>query len=501
MDMCFTAIRARACASASLAVLLLSGGVLLAAPARAQQFGSAAAPPPPPDLRGMLIEPRVGLQESFTDNVLLTTGNTDADFVTRPVVGADVLLNTGRAVGSLATQLSYDQYASHTELSGVSLYANGNATYTVVPDFLFLEGEGTVTNGTVSTFGTSAIDRSGTGGRLQLSTYSVGPHVSTTLGDFADLEVQGRFAQVAFTAGDQSAVPILPADAIIGMSSVMLDTGHRFAGFELQTSGNFERDNHDYELYNGIQSIFVRILPQLRLVGRGGYESITQPGIISITNPVWSGGLELTINEKSSVTVETGERYGHPVWNANALLQFSERFFATMRYAEVLEPSQISISSSFADFIAQNRLLPVPLVSPNFALNGNIYSQTSLNKTAEARLAYLWDEDSINVTASWIDRRFEPNGTHDRTLLSTVEYTRHIAPDLSGDARFSFAHTYASPLYGASQSYGGEVDLLYDLNSTMSLRAGYGISRQSRYTPTPLDLSENVVFAAIQKRF
>jgi uncharacterized protein (PEP-CTERM system associated) len=499
--MALTEIRVRASASAGLSALLLSGGLLLSSPAQAQQFGSAAPLTPPPDLRGMLIEPRVGLQESFTDNVLLATTKAEADFVTRPVVGADILLNTGRAVGSLATQLSYDQYASHTELSGASLYANGNATYTVVPDFLFLEGEGTVTNGTVSTFGTSAIDRAGTGGRLQLSTYSVGPHVSTTLGDVADLEVQGRFAQVAFTAGDKSAVPILPADSIIGMSSVMLDTGQRFVGFELQTSGNFEHDNHDYQLYNGIQTIFVRILPQLRLIARGGYESITQPKVISITKPVWSGGLELSINEKSTVTVETGERYGHPVWNANALLQFSDRFFATMRYAEVLEPSQISISSSFADFVTQNRLLPVPLVSPNFALNGNIYTQTSLNKTAEARMAYVWDEDSVNVDTSWIDRRFEPDGTHDRTLISSVEYTRHINPVLSADARLSFAHTYASPLYGASQSYGGEVDLLYDLNSTMSLRAGYGVTRQSRYTPAPLDLSENVVFAAIQKRF
>jgi hypothetical protein len=358
-----------------------------------------------------------------------------------------------------------------------------------------------VTNGTVSTFGSSAIDRTGTAGRVQLSTYSLGPHVTTTVDDFADLDVLGRFSQVAFTSGDKSAVALLPADSVIGMTSAILDTGTRFVGFQLQTSGNFERDDHGFQLYNGIQTLYLRILPQLRLLARGGYESITQPGILSTADVVWSGGLELTINQNSRVTVETGERYGHPVWNANALLQFSDRFYATMRYTEVLEPSQISITSSFADFVTQARLLPVPLVSPNFTLNGNLYSQTSLNKTAEGRFAYVWDEDSVSVTAYWIDARFEPQGTHDRTVLSNVEYTRPIAPDLNLEARLNFAHTYASPLYGASQSFGGEADVAYDLNSTMALRAGYGFSRQSRYKPTAQDFSENVVFAAIQKTF
>lgn len=499
-----TGTRSRMRTSTSL-LGVVAAGTLFCSPAMAQQFGAAAPLAIPPGLRGMLVEPRVGLQESFTDNVLLSTTKADSDFVTRPIVGADVLLNTGRTMGSLSTQLSYDQYVNHTELSGWSLYANGSASYSLVPDFLAIEGDGTVTNGTVSTFGTSAIDRTGTGGRLQLSTYSLGPHLTTTLDDFADLDIQGRFAQVAFTSGDKSAVAMLPSDSILGLGSMMLDTGKRYGAVELQTGGNYEQDNHSYELYNATQSIFLtplpELLPQVRLIGRGGYESISQPGIVSIHEAVWSAGAEVTINEKSSVTVETGERYGHTVWNANALLQFSDRFFGTLRYAEVLEPSQISVNSSFSDFVSQSRLLPVPLVSPSFALSGNIYSQTSLNKTAEARLAYVWDDDSVTITSSWTDRRFEPVGTHDRTLLTSLAYTRRIAADLRADLQFGYAHTYASPVYGASQTYGGEIDLAYDLNSTMTLRGGYGMTRQSRYTPTPMDLSENVVFAAIQKRF
>lgn len=482
--------------SASILALLLPGG-LLCAPALAQQADVGEAV----DLRPFSVQPRVGLQESFTDNALLTNTGTSSDFVTRGMLGANVSVNDGPAVGSMMTEFSYDQYARNAGLSGWSLQANGNGSYSLVPDFLSLEAEGTITNGTVSTFGTPAIDRTGTFDRVQLSTYDIGPHMRTTISDFADLDLQGRFAQVFYAAGDKSSVTDLPSDSSIGQVGGKLDTATRFDAYQLVTTASFEQDDHDFSLYNAMQSVYVRILPQLRLLARGGYEEITQPGIVDLHDGIWSGGLELSVNERSKITVETGERYGHSIWNADAYLQFSDRIFAIARYSEVLEPPQISVNSSFSDFITMSRLLPVPLVPANFAINGNLYSQTALNKSADVRLAYDNDPDEISIDGYWIDQRFELTNTHDRTALASLLYTRRIAPDLRGELQFNFAHTYASPLYGASQSYGGEVDLAYDLNSTMDLKAGYALERQDHYEPSSLSLSENVVFLSVEKRF
>lgn len=76
-----------------------------------------------------------------------------------------------------------------------------------------------------------------------------------------------------------------------------------------------------------------------------------------------------------------------------------------------------------------------------------------------------------------------------------------IAPDLTAEVRASYAQTFASPIYGASSSYGGEVSLSYDINSYMVARAGYAIDQQTQTAPVNQSLSENVVFAAIERRF
>jgi uncharacterized protein (PEP-CTERM system associated) len=480
----------------SVSLLAIVGG-FFCGPALAQQADVGGGI----DLRPFFIQPRVGVQESFTDNALLTEADTRTDFVTRAVLGANVTINSGPATGSLLSQVSYDQYASNSALSGWSLFATGSGTYDLVPDFLALEGEGSVTNGTVSTFGTSAIDRTGTAGRVQLATYDIGPHMRTTVDDFADLNVQGRFAQVIYTAADHSQVANLPSDSNIGQVGTTLDTGTRYAGYELLSAGNYEQDDHGFLLYNAIQSVYVRIAPQFRLIGRGGYEDISQPGIVNISDGIWSGGVEASINERSKITVETGERYGHSIWNADAYLQFSDRIFGIARYSEVLEPAQVAVNASFSDFITMSRLLPVPLVPANYTINGNLYSQTTLDKNAEVRLGYTEESDTVTLYTSWIDQRFQLTGAHDRELLASLQYTRHIRPDLTGEFRFNFAHTYASPLFGASQSYGGEVDLAYDLNSTMVLKGGYDLERQASYQPNPAKLAENVVFVSVEKRF
>jgi len=488
--------QAKCCAS--VAAVLAAYTALACGPVRAQEAAGAANFV---DLRDFSISPKVGIQESYTDNAFLTSTNVKDDLVTRLNLTTDINVNTGRTKASIDTAFSYDIYAQNGSLSGWSLYGNGNGTYTVIPGFLTLEGEGSVTNGSVSTFGTSAIDRAGTIGRVQLATYDFGPRITTTLDDFADINLLGRFAQVLYNAEDTSDVAVLPADSSIFEFTGTAGTADRFTGIELTTATNYERDDHSFQMYNGMQSVFVRIMPQVRLIARGGYEDISQPAVVDIAAPIASGGVEVAINQLSKITVEAGTRYNRATYDANIFLQFSDRFYATGRYFEVLEPAQIQINSTYSDFVNMSRLLPTPLVPTNFGFTGNLYNQTSLNKTAEGHLVYKWEDDLIDLDASWNDRLFVAMGDHDRVLVGNASYSRRIAPDLGAQIRFSYAQTFASPIYGASSSYGGEINASYDLNSVMTARIGYALEKQTQTSPIHDSLSENVVFAAVERRF
>lgn len=461
----------------------------------------AAAPIDAPDTRPFSVTPMLGLQESYTDNALLTANTTESDFITRLTAGADLTVRDGRLRGSASGNFFYDRYAKSEDLSGWSLYANGVGSYDVVRDFLSLDVDGNVTNGNVSTFGTSAINRSGTIGRVQLSTYDIGPTITTTIGQFADLKAQARFSQVLYAIADGSPSAALPSDSTIEQATAVLDTADRFVGYQLSTAAAYERDDHGFELANFEQSAFVRLLPQLRWILRAGYERVIENSLTTLRDPIWSTGLDIKINRESKLSAEGGERYGHANWKVDMLLQLSDRLFATGRYYEALEPSQIQINSAYADYLRSAVQLPESLVPANFTINGNLYNQAAHNKTAEMRLVYKWDIQTLGAAAEWSDRRFTSTGAHDRTLISSLTYTRLIHPDLTLEVRASYAQTFASPVYGENHSYGGGLKLSYALNQTMNLNVGYDYERQNQTSPLTQSITENVAFVAIEKRF
>ena len=154
----------------------------------------AGAPAPLIDTRDFSISPLVGLQETFTDNALLTSTDKKSDFITRPMVGAEVNVH-GPFTASLVGHAYYDAYASQSQLSGFSGDAQGTANYAVIPEFLSIDANAMLMNASVSTFGTPAINRVGTANQITIATYDIGPHLTTTLDDFADVDVLGRFAQ------------------------------------------------------------------------------------------------------------------------------------------------------------------------------------------------------------------------------------------------------------------------------------------------------------------
>ena len=90
----------------------------------------------------------MGLQETITDNALLTPTDKKFDFITRPMVGAEVNVH-GPFTASLIGHAYYDAYASQTQLSGFSGDAQGTANYVVVPDFLSIDANAMLMNSSV----------------------------------------------------------------------------------------------------------------------------------------------------------------------------------------------------------------------------------------------------------------------------------------------------------------------------------------------------------------
>ncbi|MDB5445597.1 MAG: hypothetical protein JWQ97_914 [Phenylobacterium sp.] len=482
------------CATAAAAV----AGPAAAAPYDLPQMGTA---PPPPAGPPLFIAPYVGLQETYTDNANLTSNQRQSDFITRGLAGAAVTFNSGPFAGTVNAHYAYDWYARTNRLNGGSLFTNGGATYTIMPGRLWIEADGTVTNGYTTTFGQSAVDRSGTQGRAQVAVYRVGPQVATTLGDVADIGAAARYMQVFFSEADGSTVPLLPSNDNIVQVVGRADTGNRHAGVQLLTTAQFERDNNGFRTGNAVESVFVRLTPGLRAIARAGYERVYQAGVTDVHSPLLSAGLEFRLNDQSTFSLEGGERYNHTAWSADADIEFGQKLSLKGYYRETLAPDQFFVASSFSEFVAQTAVLPPPIVPTTLTPEENAYNETSLNKAAQANLVFQTAVHAVSISTRWSDRHFLRSNTHDRSLIGSVSYSRRLRPDLDFSADASFARTYASPIYGKSENYGGSVSLYYWLNAKATIQGTYSHREGRRLVVGGEHLSENVLLVAIEKRF
>ncbi|HLI67247.1 MAG TPA: TIGR03016 family PEP-CTERM system-associated outer membrane protein [Caulobacteraceae bacterium] len=458
-------------------------------------------PAPPPTARAFTFTPSIGVEELFTDNALLTQHNRQSDFITRGILGLGVAVIGVRTQATATAQVSYDWYARHDALSGLSVQAFGTGSYALIPQTLVIEAAGTVTDGNVSSFGAPAIDRTGVAGRVLLATYNVGPHLTIPLGDFADLDAIAHFDQVFYSAADNSHVTALPTGSTIVQVGAQADTGKRFANLESITAAAYQSDNHGFYTVSGLESLFYALGPRLRLIGRAGYEEDVLPRLVNVNAPILSVGFEYALNDKSKISLEGGERYNRAAWVANAYIQVSDRIYVTADYQQVLEPDQVAIANAFVGFVQLSGTLPTALLTPNFTVNGNLLNQPSLDTTADGHFVYTLPDQTFDVFVSWRDRDFLNTTGHDRELIGQATYSRTLRPDLTGRFGVGYYRTYASPVFGASEVYNATLQFAYKVNSTVDLTGGYAFDHQEQLTAPRLTIYENIVFVALKKRF
>ena len=214
-----------------------------------------------------------------------------------------------------------------------------------------------------------------------------------------------------------------------------------------------------------------------------------------------SAGVEFRPNAASRLTLEGGQRYRRTAWSAKADLKVSDRLQLTGQYYETLTPDQVYVANTFEDFVEQIENLPAPVIQQTFVVRENLYNQTSYNKTAELHAVHTARTDQLDFSVRWSDRRFFGLNAEDRWLYSSVEYKRRVRPDLEFGAELEYTRTFRSPIYGASESYGGGGLLLYRLNSSADLQVAYRHTTGVQFTPAPAKIAENIVQIAIVKRF
>lgn len=451
--------------------------------------------------RTLTLQIMGGVDLTLTDNVGRAPRDESSDIVISPVVAVTLDLSTPRATADLAGELRYDAYASESDRNGLWVAGSAAGSYAVIDDALWLKGQGAVTNSSISTFASSASNRHGTPGRVQLTTYDVGPEARVQIGDSATLAGAARYAQVIY--GNLSNDPNfrLPEDdsivQLVGNATLGDDAGR----LQLQTAGEYLRDDLGFKSVTAVQSMFLRTSPALRVFGRAGYEELSQREMLDISAPILSAGLEYRPSGKSEFRLEGGRRYHRNTWSAEAVSQVTQWLYVAGGYSEIVQPDQVAVARSFRAFAEAAENLPPPLVRADLTLPGGLYNETSLYRSADLRILYARAGNRLAASLNWVDRKFLTTGGRDRTLLTDVVFNREVRPDLTVGVQGRYAHTYESPRFGPSRAFRLSAEAAYRLNSRTDIRAS--ISRlHSRELVTGGDrVTENAILIGLRRRF
>jgi uncharacterized protein (PEP-CTERM system associated) len=459
--------------------------------ARAAEPEGGAAPQ-----QALVLQPSVELQETYTDNVALTAQDKVSDFITRVLLSLEGTLDTARSEGKVDASVGYDAYARQTFRSGWYAYGNGSASYAIVPDLLTLAAAGSTTEGAISAFGVSATDRRGAPNLLQQTTYYVGPELTGHTPDGWDVKAAARFAQV-FYSNASSGPLTLPSNDSIGqiVGDISSDATRRL---QLENSGEYLHDTRSFVSVNDIQSAYYR-LSDFRLIGRVGYDVVTQDHVLHISAPLASAGFEYKPNSTSTITVESGVRYNRPAWAADATIEISPRLLATASYVEQVQPDQVWVARSYFGFTQAAQKLPPPLVPATFGVPLNLANVTSFNRTANFRGVYHDDVNNFSVTTGWNNSEYLTTPGQARSLLVNATYSRRVHPDLTLMLSGNYAYTPESTIYGSSQSVGESVQLAYRMNSHTDVTLNFSQTQNRQLVPVGERVTEAAVFVTLRR--
>jgi len=368
----------------------------------------------------------------------------------------------------------------------------------LVPDLLSLKAYASTGDGSISTFGLSATDRHGAPNLAQLTTYYVGPELTGHTPDGLDVNVAARFAQV-FYSNASSGPLTLPSNDSIGQITGVISTDAT-RRLQLENSGEYLHDTRDFSSVNDIQSVFFRV-GEFRLIGRVGYDDVTQGPALHISAPLALAGFEYKPNSSSTITVESGTRYNRPAWAANATIELSPSLLATARYVEEVQPDQVWVARSFFVFTEAAQKLPAPLVPGAFGVPVNIANVTSFNRTATFRGVYHDEVNTFGVTTEWINSEYLTTPGQDRTLLLDVAYSRRVHPDLTLTMHVDYTYSPESTIYGSSQSTGGSVQLAYRLNSRTDLSLNLSHTQNRQLVLGGQQVPETAVYETLRRTF
>jgi hypothetical protein len=369
-----------------------------------------------------------GLPWTFSGDVDVEAGATNSPGGSgggwQPVMLISPDFNLTGVTSRLNVALSYSPrfswYPTSDNQTFLSHSFNGNATATVVPDWLFLNARGLTSVG--SRFGdTSLLSNTflSQNEAVQTSSFSISPYVSHTIGGWGTFTagyIYNRTFQGDYNNfGNVALVPDAANSAGFGALG-NLSTNTEFATFT--TGQNLGRvqdsisvtasQNSGSVFYDGSSTLQANntvsyaLYRWLTLLATGGYEEDNYPHSgYRLNEPTWLIGATVTPNPDSTVTVEYGRTAGTNTVLANGTYSPTARTRVYGSYTVGIQTglgarqSLLGSTTVGTGGLLVDRITGIPVIS-----NNSVASQYPLSRVKTLTIGGVVQYDRDTVSAS-----------------------------------------------------------------------------------------------------
>jgi uncharacterized protein (PEP-CTERM system associated) len=141
--------------------------------------------------QGVLVQPRLSISQTATDNLKLTDKGKDAALITTVAPGISISSNSGRVQGFLDYSLNGLIYTKADEANTRQNSLSAVATVEAVENWLFLDARANMSQQVVSAFGVISADpKLNSGNQSEVSTLSLAPRIKGMLGGLMNYDLR-----------------------------------------------------------------------------------------------------------------------------------------------------------------------------------------------------------------------------------------------------------------------------------------------------------------------
>jgi uncharacterized protein (PEP-CTERM system associated) len=508
---------------ASPSVLPPSGIGALAPDVRLGNLGgltkASGVPPAPGGERAWTITPQVAVVEEYSSTRAGGTGRSQqgGEFISSVQPSIAISGDTSRLQGSLSYAPQIEFHVPDGNQNRVDQFANARLLATLVPQTLFLDLRGGATVQAIAAgqapSTTTNLNRSNT---TQEYDFSASPYALHRFGSWGTGEIGGTIARSTQNSlqstGPQTAEQATLANLLdannenttIYGGHVAFTTGEAFSrynGSALAQATSFDgtgvlqgaaRDT--VTLDNGY-AVTRNITALVKL----GYERIRYAGTspVHISDAILNGGIRLTPNADSSITIRYGHEDGLNSLTIDASYAPTARTRLYARYSTGLtteaEQLQNALATSDLDSLGNpvDHSTGAPLVNA-----GNFFgTQNSLFRTSIASvtgtLALPRDTISLSVNSqsqtlisasnpTVLAAANTPNGLgvgSSRGVYGAINWSHELRPDLQSTLYTQYGVTSGGGISGNEQLFVVSAVLSYALSATLSGQLQYSYNR------------------------